>query len=307
MLIEAKNVSKWYGDVIALNTFSLEVGPGITGVVGPNGAGKSTFFRMILGLIRPSKGYVLVKGQNPWSNPELMGEIGYLPDHDILPDNISGYDYLSLTGGLRGLERWELEERIQKVSHQVDMIPLLDRKINGYSKGMRQRLKIAGAMIHDPSLLVLDEPLSGTDPTVRKSIFEIIESLRKDGKDVIISSHVLHDIERVTKNVVLLYRGRSVACGTISEIRSLLNQFPHTMVIDCKEPREVARDLMVHDWVRSVDIDPGGELLVRVNEPKMFHESFSKMVVDNGYDIGEVYIKDEDLESIFRYMMGGRL
>ncbi len=307
MLIEAKNVSKWYGDVIALNTFSLEVGPGITGVVGPNGAGKSTFFRMILGLIRPSKGYVLVKGQNPWSNPELMGEIGYLPDHDILPDNISGYDYLSLTGGLRGLDRWELEERIQKVSHQVDMIPLLDRKINGYSKGMRQRLKIAGAMIHDPSLLVLDEPLSGTDPTVRKSIFEIIESLRKDGKDVIISSHVLHDIERVTKNVVLLYRGRSVACGTISEIRSLLNQFPHTMVIDCKDPRQVARDLMVHDWVRSVDIDPGGELLVRVNEPKMFHERFSKMVVDNGYDIGEVYIKDEDLESIFRYMMGGRL
>ncbi|MFO8109507.1 MAG: ABC transporter ATP-binding protein [Thermoplasmata archaeon] len=304
MLIEVRNLSKWFGDVIALNSLSLNIGQGITGVVGPNGAGKSTLFKLMMGLLRPNKGYILVRGQNPWANHPLMQHMGYLPDHEFLPENISGYDYLKFTGGLRGLESLQLEERIQDTAHLVDMVSFLDRKIQGYSKGMKQRIKIAGTLIHEPSLIILDEPLAGTDPTVRKNVFHIIEKLHQEGKNIIISSHVLQDIERVTNNVVLLYRGRSIAYGTISEMRTLLDQYPHNIVISCDERRRLAKDLLEYEWVKSVDV-VNHQLTVKVSELEEFYEIFSKLVIEKDYDIKEVYSKDEDLESIFKYLMRG--
>ncbi len=307
-LVAADNVSKWFGEVIALNSFSLNIEPGITGVIGPNGAGKSTLFKLLLGLLRPNKGFVLVKGQNPWTNYRLRQDIGYLPDHEFLPENSSGYEFLKLVGGLRGLEGWELEERIHEIAHQVGMIEVLDRRIKGYSKGMKQRIKIAGTMIHEPSLLILDEPLAGTDPNVKRSIFEIIEKLHKDGKNIIISSHVLHDIERVTNNVALLYNGRCIATGTISEIRSLLDQFPHNIVIKCNRPRDMVKELIEYPWVTSVDLDVSkkNKLIVKVSEPETFFENFSTLVIEKDYEVKEVYSKDEDLESVFKYLMSGQ-
>ncbi len=305
-IVEANNLSKWYGDVIALNSLDLEIKSGITGVVGPNGAGKSTLFKLMLGLIKPNKGSISVRGRDPRTDHRLMKEIGYLPDHDYLPEDMTGSDFLELTGGLRGLEGWYLQERMENISHLVGMIPYLDRPIKGYSKGMKQRLKISCALIHEPDMLVLDEPLAGTDPKVRKIIFGIIERLCEEGKDIIISSHVLYDIERLTDQVVLLHRGRSIASGTISEIRSLLDEFPHNIVIQSDDIRDMAKDLMDYPWVTSIDFDTiyEDQLVVKVSEPDLFFENITDIILDKDYDIKKMYSRDDDLESIFKYMVG---
>ncbi len=307
-IVEAKNLSKWYGEVIALNSLDLNIRSGITGVVGPNGAGKSTLFKLMVGLIKPNKGSISVRGRDPWTEHALMKEIGYLPDHDYLPEDMIGSDFLELTGGLRGLEGWVLQERIEKISHMVGMIPYLDRPIKGYSKGMKQRLKISCALIHDPDILVLDEPLAGTDPKVRKVIFGIIERLCKEGKDIIISSHVLYDIERLTDQVVLLHRGRSIASGTISEIRSLLDEFPHNIVIQSDNIREMAKDLIDNHWVKSIDFDTlyKDRLVVKVSEPDLFFDNITDLILEKGYEIRRLYSKDDDLESVFKYLVGDR-
>ncbi len=302
-LIEVNNVSKWFGDIIALNSLSLNIDPGITGVVGPNGSGKSTLFKLLLGLIKPNKGKVLVKGQDPWSNHKLMCKIGYLPDYEFLPENISGFDFLEFSGGLRGLDGWQLDEKIQEIGYLVDMIPHLDRDINGYSKGMKQKLKFASTLIHEPSLLILDEPLAGMDPNSKEKMIESIKRINEEGTDIMISSHVLHDIEKVTNDVVLIYRGRSIASGTISEIRSLLDRYPHNIVVRCDKPRILAKELIEYSWVTSVDINENHELVVKVFDPEYFFKVFSKMVIEKDHDIKEVYSKDEDLGSVFKYLM----
>ncbi len=311
-ILKAVNLSKWYGEVIGLNTFNLDVKPGITGIVGPNGAGKSTLFKLSTGMIKPNTGDIKVLGEKPWLNSKLYSKIGFCPDYDNLPDDSNGYDFLRLTGGLKGMEGSHLDSRIEKVVSIVGMKKSLGRKIGGYSKGMRQRIKLAGALLHDPDLLFLDEPLSGADPKARKGLINVIKDLnREQGHDIIVTSHVLYEVERMTRDVALIYKGRVVASGDISEIRGLIDEHPHNIIIKGKEMLPLAKRLIDEEYVVSVRFegDRTGDkkdLKVEVTKPDDFFTDISKMMVDMDTDIDMMYSLDDNLEAVFKYLVGGK-
>ncbi len=306
-IIETRILSKWYGEVIGLNSFNMDVGRGITGIVGPNGAGKSTLFKLIIGMIRPSKGSLLVTGENPWLNHKLSSKIGFCPDYDNLQDDATGFEYMRLVGGLHGMTGMALKDRIKEVSKTVGIDYALNRKIGGYSKGMRQRIKIGGAILHDPDLLLLDEPLSGADPQARRSIIDVIRSLNKDkGHDIIVSSHVLFEVERMTSDVVLIYKGRAVASGDIYGIRDLMDEHPHNIVIEGKGMIKLAKKLLELEHTVSVGFDGSkGRLIVKVKRPDEFFNVVPKLLLEGGGELREMYSQDDNLEAVFKYLVGG--
>lgn len=302
-IVSAKGLSKWYGDVIGLNTLNLDLYPGITGIVGPNGAGKSTFFKLIMGLIRPRLGEISVLGENPWGNSRINARIGFCPDYDSLPLDSNGRDYLRLIATLNGVE--DTEASIADVAQTVGMSKDIGRRIGGYSKGMKQRVKIAAALIHRPELLILDEPLAGTDPLGRKDLIDLIRSLHHDsGFDVIVSSHVLREVERMTREIALLYKGRAIASGNVSEIRALIDQHPHRIVVRGEGTRELAKRLLDEGYVISVRLDEDG-ITVEVDDPEGFFTSIPEMTADMGVRVEEMYSLDDSLEAVFEYLVEG--
>ena len=305
-IISAKGLSKWYGQVIGLNNFNLDVMPGITGIVGPNGAGKSTFFKLVTGMIKANVGELKVLGQKPWMNTPLHAKMGLCPDFDNLSDDMTGTEFLKLTGGLHAMSGSALGDRISEISKIVGMTGAVGRKIGGYSKGMRQRIKIAGTILHDPGLLLLDEPLAGTDPLARKEIIDLIQSLHKDhGHNIIVSSHVLFEIERMTKNVALVYKGRAVATGHISEIRDLIDKHPHNIVIAGEGLPELAKTLLEKKFTVSVGFYPDKKSIwVQVSKPDEFFSEISAIVNELDCSITKLQSLDDNLEAVFRYLVG---
>jgi ABC-2 type transport system ATP-binding protein len=305
-IIQAQFLSKWYGQVIGLNGFGLRVMPGITGIVGPNGSGKSTFFKLVLGLIKPNAGSITVLGQKPWKNPDLHSSIGFCPDYESLPADSTGREFLTLVGKLHMMHGTVLTKRIQEVVKLVEMEKALDRKTGVYSKGMRQRMKIAGAMLHDPELLILDEPLSGTDPLVRKDIIDLIKRLHREiGHDVIVSSHVLYEIERMTHNVALVYKGRAVASGDISEIRNLMDSHPHNIIIEGGRITALAKTLLDQTYVVSVSFNDSKEsVTVQVSKPEDFFNDLPTLIDKSQCSVNKMYSLDDNLEAVFRYLVG---
>jgi ABC-2 type transport system ATP-binding protein len=305
-IIEARTLSKWYGQVIGLNTLELEVHPGITGMVGPNGSGKSTFFKLVSGLIKPSVGTIQVLGEVPWGNRELHARIGLCPDYDNLNDEHTARYFLRVVGGLHGLKRPALDGRIDEVFGIVGITEAADRRIGGFSKGMRQRMKIAAAMLHEPELLLLDEPLSGTDPLGRREIIELVHSLREEhGHSVIVSSHVLHEVERLTDNVVVVYKGRAVATGHIREIRDLIDQHPHNIIVEADRLDALVARFVDMDTVVSVRFAPDrSHVVLQVTRPDEFFNSIPGLVSETGADLRKMYSLDDSLESVFRYLVG---
>ncbi|HEX9907519.1 MAG TPA: ABC transporter ATP-binding protein [Thermoplasmata archaeon] len=305
-IIQAHALSKWYGQVIGLNSFALRVMPGITGIVGPNGSGKSTFFKVALGLVKPNAGSISVLGKNPWKNSDLHTSIGFCPDYESLPADSTGREYLTLVGRLHMMHGTELSKRIQETVQLVDMGKAIDRKTGGYSKGMKQRMKIAGALLHDPELLILDEPLSGTDPLVRKDIIDLIKRLNKEqGHDIIVSSHVLFEIERMTHNVALVYRGRAVAAGDISEIRNLIDRHPHNIIIEGERTTALAKLLLDQDYVVSVAFnDNKDSVTVQVSKPDDFFNGLPALIETAMCSVNKMYSLDDNLEAVFRYLVG---
>lgn len=305
-IIQAQSLSKWYGQVIGLNGFGLRVMPGITGIVGPNGSGKSTFFKLVLGLIKPNAGSITVLGQKPWKNPDLHSSIGFCPDYESLPADSTGREFLTLVGRLHMMHGTALTKRIQEVVKLVEMEQALDRKTGVYSKGMRQRMKIAGALLYDPELLILDEPLSGTDPLVRKDIIDLIKRLNKElGHDVIVSSHVLYEIERMTHNVALVYKGRAVASGDISEIRNLMDGHPHNIIIEGGKITALAKILLDQTYVVSVSFnDSKDSMTVQVSKPEDFFNDLPALIDKTQCSVNKMYSLDDNLEAVFRYLVG---
>ncbi len=305
-LIVARNLSKWYGEVIGLNSFNMAVQRGITGIVGPNGSGKSTLFKLMTGMIKANKGELYIMGEKPWLNNRLSGRIGFCPDYDNLPNEATGREFLQLAGGLHGLKGRHLNGRISYCSNMVGMDHALDRRIGGYSKGMRQRMKIAGAMVHDPKLLFLDEPLSGADPRARRSLIEIIRKLhREEGKDVVVSSHVLFEVEKMTRNVVLIYKGRAVASGDISGIRDLMDKHPHNIIVEGERMVELGKRLLEADHTVSVTFLGGKDRLkVEVTRPDEFFGNIPDIMLETGAEIREMYSLDDNLEAVFEYLVG---
>jgi ABC-2 type transport system ATP-binding protein len=299
MILEAERLNKWYGRVIALNDVTLSVPPGITGLLGPNGAGKSTFLRIVIGLMQESSGRIRVLGERPWNNPSLARRIGYCPEHDGFWEGLTGREFVTALARLRGVR--PAARAAAEALERVRLTEVADRRIAGYSRGMRQRLKLAQAAAHGPELLVLDEPLTGCDPLVRQDLIALVKSFAAEGRSVLVSSHVLREIEQLTRRIVLIHRGRLVAEGDVREIRSLLDRHPHSVRLRTPRPRDLASLLAREPEVVEVRFEDG-TLWVRTPEPDVFYAKLPRLALEAGLPLEEIHSPDEGLEAVFRYL-----
>jgi ABC-2 type transport system ATP-binding protein len=298
-------VSKWYGTVLALNQVTLELTGGITGLVGANGAGKSTLLRMATGMLKPTLGTVTIRGTDAW-DWRARRLVGYCPDVDAFYEEMSGRTFVTTMARLCGYDRGEAKRRSEAVLERVGMADRADRKLRGYSKGMRQRIKLAQALLHDPELLILDEPLSGIDPIGRQELLELFQALAAQGKCLLISSHELEALEKLTNHVVIMARGRVAAVGTLQQIRDLLDDYPLSVRIEVEHPRDVARLLLALPDVEAVEVLKGGDgLVVKARHPKRFFAQFGRLVVDERMDVRRVEPLDESAHAILGYLLGG--
>ncbi len=219
-ILSSEHLSKWYGQVIGLNDVTVSVPPGITGLLGPNGAGKSTFMKLITGQLRPSKGGVTVLGEPIWRNPKLYFRVGFCPEQDAFYERMTGLEWVTALVRLNGYSEKEAADAAEKAMTTVDLMDAANKKIGAYSKGMRQRVKLAQAIVHDPEMLILDEPLSGMDPLARRRTMKMIREWARQGKSVLVSSHILHEVESMTSNILLINNGRILAEGNVHQIGS---------------------------------------------------------------------------------------
>lgn len=303
-IVEFHEVSKWYGNVIGINKLTTKVPAGVTGLLGPNGAGKSTLLQLATGQLYPSQGTVRVLGQTVWSNPGLNRQIGLCPEQDAMYEWMTGWDFIHTSARLSGLSRKEAREVTLRTLDAVGMTKHKDRAVGGYSKGMRQRTKLAQALVHDPQVLFLDEPLTGTDPVARRDLMDIIQRLGGEGKSVLVSSHVLHEVQSLTPNIILLNRGRLVAEGHIREIRDLIDKHPHHIVLICDEFRRLAAKLVARDDVEGVKVMAKEKgLMVETRSPDQFYSYLPQLALETDTPVREVYSDDDNLEAVFKYLV----
>lgn len=303
-IIEFDGVSKWYGNVIGLNKLTLRIPPGVTGLLGPNGAGKSTLLQLATGQLRPSQGTVRVLGQPVWDNPGLNRHIGLCPEQDAFYEWMTGRDFLRTCARLTGLGRGEATVAAERALACVGMTENMNRAIRGYSKGMRQRTKLAQALVHEPRVLFLDEPLTGTDPVARRDMIDTIRNLAARGHSVLVSSHVLHEIEALTPNIALLHRGRLVAEGHVRQIRELIDRHPHRIVLVCDANRALAARLAGCADVDGIKfLANDGGLLVETRQPDVFYARLPGLATEDGLAVREVYSEDDNLEAVFKYLV----
>lgn len=303
-IIEFDGVSKWYGNVIGLNKLTLHVPAGVTGLLGPNGAGKSTLLQLATGQLQPSQGTVRVLGQSVWDNPALNRLIGLCPEQDAFYEWMTGHDFVRTCARLSGMSRREANTAADRAMQLVGMTEHMSRAVSGYSKGMRQRTKLAQAMVHQPRVLFLDEPLTGTDPVARRDLIDVIRDLGASGCSVVVSSHVLHEIQSLTSRIVLLHRGRLVAQGQVREIRDLIDKHPHRIVLICDKFRDLAAKLATCadvDGIKFLDRESG--LLVETRQPDAFYARLPALALSDGLALREVYSEDDNLEAVFKYLV----
>ncbi|QDT73670.1 ABC transporter ATP-binding protein [Lacipirellula limnantheis] len=296
--------SKWYGNVIGVNKLTLAIPAGVTGLLGPNGAGKSTLLQLATGQLRPSQGMVRVLGEEAWNNARLNRHLGLCPEQDRFYEWMSGWDFVYTCARLSGLTRSAARDAAARTIDSVGMTKHRQRAIRGYSKGMRQRIKMAQALVHDPQVLFLDEPFTGTDPVARRDLMNIVTSMGTEGKSVLISSHVLHEVQSLTSRVVLLNHGRLLAEGHVREIRELIDKHPHHIVLRCDRYRELAGCLVQWPDVEGVRVLASeGELLVETRSPDAFYGRLPGLSLDDGLAIESVYSDDDHLEAVFKYLV----
>jgi ABC-2 type transport system ATP-binding protein len=302
-VLAADRLSKWYGQIIGVNDVSVEVPPGITGLLGPNGAGKSTFMKLVTGQLRPSQGAVRVLGEPIWGNPRLYGRIGFCPEQDAFYERMSGIDWVSALVRLNGYDAAQARSAAERALAMVDLTDVAGKRIGAYSKGMRQRVKLAQALVHDPELLILDEPLSGMDPIGRRRTIRMIRDWAKQGRSVLVSSHILHEIEAMTANVLLINNGRILAEGNVHQIRDLIDEHPHTVYIRATDPRRLARDFLEHADVISLRFEPGA-VVVETGTPDAFYARLTEIVASGACgSVEEVTSPDDNLQSVFKFLV----
>jgi ABC-2 type transport system ATP-binding protein len=304
-VVELEGVSRWYGQVLGLNDVSVEIRPGITGLLGPNGAGKSTFLKLITGQIRPSAGRVRVLGESVWDNPRLMARIGYCPEIDHFYEHMTGVEFVTLMTRLQGFRPDEARRRALLALDRVRLADAAHRRVGKYSKGMRQKCKLAQALAHEPELLVLDEPLTGTDPVSRKVISDLLRALVADhGVSVVVSSHVLHEIEAMTREMLLIHHGRLLAQGGVEELRELIDEHPHRIRITCDRPKDLAAAVLPHLPVVSVHLERDS-LEVETSDPAACYRLLPKLALEEGIRLRSLVSPDNTMEAVFRYLVGG--
>lgn len=304
-VIQTKNLSKWYGNVLGLSDVSLEVEQGVTGLLGPNGAGKSTFLKLITGQIKPSIGHVAIQGQDVWNNYPLFGRIGFCPEQDAFYDEMTGWEFMTSLLSLYSFSRADVQSRAKQALDFVELAKDKDRLIRGYSRGMRQRLKLAQAVAHDPEIIILDEPLNGLDPLSKRKVIRLIKDYKEAGKTVIVSSHVLPEIEALTRTIILLHQGKILARGDIHYIRDLIDKHPHMISVKCSDPRRLASSLVGEPSVLNIQFGPAPDTVVfETQDRDKFFGLIPRLIVDHRIDVEEITSPDDNLQAVFDYLVG---
>jgi len=301
-IVRTEGLSKWYGEVIGLNDVSVSIPAGITGLLGPNGAGKSTLLKLVTGQLKPSKGTVSVLGEPIWGNQAIFGRVGVCPEQDAFYERMTGLEWVSGLVGLDGRGDEAAAETARQALITVDLEAAADKKIGAYSKGMRQRVKLAQAIAHDPQVLILDEPLSGLDPIGRRTIIRLIKGWAAGGKSLIVSSHVLHEIEAMTSNILLMHHGRILAEGNVHDIRELIDEHPHTVHITTADPRTLAVRLLAHDDVLGLTLEPGA-VVIRTGRPDDFYTRLTGLAASGEIAVDEITSPDDNLQAVFEYLV----
>jgi ABC-2 type transport system ATP-binding protein len=300
-----QNVSKFYGEVLGVNRVTLSLGPGITSLVGPNGSGKTTLMNLMTGLIRPTQGNVHVLGLSPYGCPEFFRQLGYCTQYDSFPRGVTGYEFVYNFLNLQGLSRTQSSTLAMEALARVGLTEAAHRKVAGYSKGMRQRIRFAQAISHKPTVLVLDEPLNGLDPMARADTIALFEALGAQGIHVVISSHILEEVDRISNRIVMMSSGYVVAEGRIGDVRQELHEQPLQILVRCSNPAMLASRMFAQDHTVEAKLNPDGQgLLIRTRNPEQFYLLLNRIVADGTLQLEAVAPADEDMNSIYQYLIG---
>jgi len=299
------NVSKFYGEVLGVNRVTLTIAPGVTSLVGPNGSGKTTLMNLMTGLLRPSRGHITVSG-TPVDHPEaLCRKVGYCTQYDAFPPGLTGYEFVHSTLRLHGLGEAECRERALRAIAKVGLTDAAGRRVAGYSKGMRQRIRLAQAIAHDPQVVVLDEPLNGLDPMARAETIALFRQLGDEGRYVVLSSHILHEVDLISDRVILVHHGYIVAEGAIAGVRDEIDdEHPMQILVRCDRPSFVASRIFELDSAVEIKIheDKGG-LLVHTRDADKFYLLLNRLVMEHDLELEAVAPADEDVQAVYRYLI----
>ena len=299
-VIALDRVSRWYGNVVAVNDISINLGPGITGLLGPNGAGKSTLLHLLAGLLRPSSGAVRVLGESAWRNPSIYRRVGLVPEREAVHGYLTGREFVTMNARLHRLP--DAERVAAGAIRTVELDAAADRPIATYSKGMRQRAKIAGALVHDPPILLLDEPFNGMDPRQRLHMIALLRSMAAAGRTILVSSHILEEVERLADSILVVFAGRLAASGNFREIRRLMTDRPHTFRVRTSDDRALAAALVAQDSVFGIDLS-GDRLVISSSDFGAFTRLLPRVARDAKISLLEVTPTDDSLESVFSYLV----
>lgn len=305
-LITFSEVSHFYGEVLGINRVNLAIPSGITSLVGPNGAGKTTLLNLMTGLIRPTRGEIRVRGVPPDDPERLCRMVGYSTQFDAFPKGLTGYQFLHSFLRIRGMSDAECEQRTAAALAIVNMSEAAERPVAAYSKGMRQRIKLAQAIAHDPPVVVLDEPLNGLDPMARAETIALFQEWGGKGRHVIVSSHILHEVDRISDQVILLSHGYVVAEGQIQGVRSEVKDQPMQILIRCDQPNALAARLFLEPHVVEAKIHPDGKgIWLRTTEADRFYLRLNQVILEAGLEVESVAPADDDVNSVYQYLIGG--
>jgi len=298
--IELRNVSRWYGNVVAVNDVTMTIGPGVTGLLGPNGAGKSTLLHLIAGFLAPSRGELTIGGTAAWRNPEIYRTVGLVPERDSVYAFLTGEEFVLATARLHKLA--DPQAATRRAIAIVDMEQAQDRRISTYSKGMRQRIKVAAALVHDPQVLLLDEPFNGMDPRQRLHMMDLLAKLGAEGRTILLSSHILEEVEQLAGTIQVIVAGRLAASGDFRAIRRLMTSRPHVFLVRTSDDRLLGAALIGSPAVTGVELTRGG-LQVRASDYGTFSRELAGIARSQGIRLRELLPEDESLESVFAYLV----
>ena len=299
--IRVDGVSKWFGTVVAVSDVSLEIGPGITGLLGPNGAGKTTLLHMMNGLSAPSEGEITVLGEPVRDNPGIYRRMGVMAEHEAVYEFFTGRAFVEFSADLHSLG--DRPDMVDRAIAAVNMADAQHRRLGEYSRGMRQRMRLAASIVHDPQVILLDEPLSGTDPRQRIEFSTLLGELAGAGRTIVISSHILEEVEALAENILLMISGKLAAAGDYRAIRAKLNERPYTVSIGCSDPRRLAAALVSLDEVESVKVDEEGMLEVLSKSVASLQMAVPRLAAESGVRLQRVEPLDDSLESVFSYLV----
>jgi ABC-2 type transport system ATP-binding protein len=304
VVVRADHASKWYGHVLGISDVSWELRGGIVGLLGPNGAGKSTLMKLMAGLITPSRGAVTVFGERPFDTVDVRRRIGYAPEHEKTWDELTALELVTAMARLAGVPQKRARAAAEHALAAMGMTDAMHRRVRGFSKGMRQRTKLATAIAHDPEVLLLDEPLTGVDPIARVDIVSRIRALATAGKTIVVSSHVLYEIEALTSEIVVIHRGQVLAEGNVYEIRRLIDRHPHRIRIECDQPRAIAAALAAADHVARLAFERGA-VLVETRDPDRCYDQLAAAILEHGVTVTALASPDNNLGAVFEYLTTG--